>query len=96
MTTREHALYCRAIDLWGKSAQFCQAMEECGELISALNKHLRHGNNRANLVDEMVDVTIMIEQVRMMIGCTDDDFEEAKRLKLIEFNDAVTLLEGKG
>ena len=46
-------------------------MEECGELVQASNKILRYPDSdeaRANLLEEMVDVSIMIEQVRTLFN----------------------------
>ena len=46
-------------------------MEECGELVQAANKILRYPDKpetRANLLEEMVDVSIMIEQIRTLFN----------------------------
>ena len=46
-------------------------MEESGELVQAGNKILRYPDSheaRANLLEEMVDVSIMIEQVRTLFN----------------------------
>jgi len=46
-------------------------MEECGELTQAANKILRYPDSdeaRANLLEEMVDVSIMIEQIRTLFN----------------------------
>ncbi len=46
-------------------------MEECGELIQAANKILRYPDSdevRDNLLEEMVDVSIMIEQIRTLFN----------------------------
>lgn len=41
------------------------AMEECAELIRAISK-MQRKPNRNNLVEEIADVTIMIEQLKIM------------------------------
>ena len=46
-------------------------MEECGELVQAANKILRYPDKpetRDNLLEEMVDVSIMIEQIRTLFN----------------------------
>lgn len=46
-------------------------MEECGELVQAANKILRYPDKpetRVNLLEEMVDVSIMIEQIRTLFN----------------------------
>lgn len=57
-----------AIAKWGRDAQIAQAIEELAELAVSLS-HLRRGRARAaDVVDEVVDVTIMLEQVIEMLG----------------------------
>lgn len=60
----------KALDRYGIEHQTLMLCEECGELIQAANKTLRHGieNTRAQLTEEMSDVMVMIEQLRMYYG----------------------------
>lgn len=64
---------------YGEVAQSCMAMEECAELIQAINKVLRKGveDRRVldNLVEEIADVTILIEQLKMIYLISDKDVE---------------------
>ena len=55
------------IDHYGKEAQMCLAMEECAELIQAINK-LKRGKENAlsGMTEEIADVLIMIEQLEVM------------------------------
>ena len=57
-----------ALEHFGDTAQICQTMEECAELIQALNKTLRHVTDseqvRRNVLEELADVTIMVEQMK--------------------------------
>lgn len=58
----------RALEHWGVKEQLCKLMEECGELVRAANKYrMRPDNERLNhFIDELVDVTIMIGQMRTL------------------------------
>lgn len=67
--------------------------EECGELIQAVNKFRRSRgigqqtkmNNEETfnlLVEEMVDVSIMIEQVEYLLGVTDEIHYEVYKQKI--------------
>lgn len=59
-------------------------MEECGELVQAGNKILRYPDNyeeRVNLLEEMVDVTIMIEQIRELFNYSDLEWNYMKEYK---------------
>jgi NTP pyrophosphatase (non-canonical NTP hydrolase) len=58
-------LYKEAIVKWGLDAQLDMLQEECAELIMAVNKHRRSkGRKKTCIAEEIVDVQIMIEQVR--------------------------------
>ena len=60
-------------------------MEECGELVQASNKILRYPDSdeaRANLLEEMVDVSIMIEQVRTLFNYSDLEWKRMEQHKV--------------
>jgi NTP pyrophosphatase (non-canonical NTP hydrolase) len=60
-------------------------MEECGELVQAGNKILRYPDSnktRDNLLEEMVDVSIMIEQVRMLFNYSDIEWNRMEQYKV--------------
>lgn len=59
----ERATLERALDVWGIDAQFEQATEECAELIVELQ-----GGNANDLVEEIADVQIMLEQLKLVVG----------------------------
>ena len=59
-------------------------MEECGELVQAGNKILRYPDSdemRVNLLEEMVDVSIMIEQIRTLFNYSESEWESMKQYK---------------
>jgi NTP pyrophosphatase (non-canonical NTP hydrolase) len=60
-------------------------MEECGELVQAGNKILRYPDSheaRVNLLEEMVDVSIMIEQVRALFNYSDLEWKHMEQYKV--------------
>lgn len=66
--------YKDVIEFYGKEAQARLAMEECAELIQAINKRLRYPDNDLSLdgvYEEMADVMIMMEQLRIMFDLDD-------------------------
>lgn len=77
-----------ALEHFGDTAQICQTMEECAELIQALNKTLRHVTDseqvRRNVLEELADVTIMVEQMKQNFdeGEEFDEILEEKMNKL--------------
>ncbi len=60
----------QAIKQWGKDAQIDMLHEEIGELLQAINKHKRKGTDETitNLIEEIADVEILLEQLKLMIN----------------------------
>lgn len=64
-----------ALDRWGLDAQIDQTVEECAELIVALNKHARRSPKPGtldNVLDEIADVEMMLAQMRIAYGMDDN------------------------
>lgn len=61
-------VYQRAIDKWGFRLQLEMAQEEATELALAVRKHIRKNTSESfkHLCEEIADVEIMIEQIRLM------------------------------
>lgn len=80
-------VFKQSIEIYGKEAQSRQAMEECAELIQAINKCLRYPSKeecKNNLIEEICDVEIMLYQLKVMFNIDDDQVlafkvEKAKR-----------------
>lgn len=60
--------FTEPLEHYGKFTQIVKCMEECGELIRALGKHLCGEENIENVVEELADVEIMLMQMRMVFG----------------------------
>ena len=76
----------KVINKFGKEAQCRQVMEECAELIQAVNKNLRSAGAKENLIEEMADVGIMLDQLRIMFEIKDTEinkirYEKMKQIK---------------
>jgi len=59
-------VYKAAIDKFGERYQTDKAIEEMGELIQALIKYRQHGNNKYNVDEEMADVEITLEELKII------------------------------
>lgn len=58
----------RIADFYGKRNQVIKAMEECGELASALARVAMHGDEhtyqeRLAMIGELADVSVMVDQI---------------------------------
>lgn len=80
----------KAIEKWGASKQLNMIIEECAELQKAVSKYIRYEHNgvwRLKTVEELADVSIMLEQAIQMLT-TKEEFlrirkEKLERLKTI-------------
>jgi len=78
------SIYERAIETWGGEAQMDMIIEECSELIVALQR-LKRGRGRVELVqDEVADVLIMAEQAKVLFGADDIERIVARKLARLE------------
>lgn len=80
-------LYRKCLDTYGFQAQLNQLQEECGELIVATNHLRRERISYMKLVEEMADVTIMMEQILQYLEdttgtCPFDTLEKIYQTKI--------------
>ena len=69
----------RALDTYGSSMQIVVMMEEMSELQKELCKYLRGRGSFEHIAEEIADVEIMLEQMKMLLCCTDDVRNERRR-----------------
>ena len=100
MTTEERrALLDRAITAYGAPAQMDMAVEEMAELTKALCKVKRvscAAEAKAvleDVVEEMADVQIMLDQLRIIFGRSTAEAEEHKLERLKKRLDTATAAE---
>jgi hypothetical protein len=78
-----------ALGRWGEAAQVGVAVEECAELIVALQKHVNRtpkGDTLDNILDEIADVEMMLAQMRLTFGISDEMLHKriAKKFAVLE------------
>jgi NTP pyrophosphatase (non-canonical NTP hydrolase) len=85
---------CRgAIKLWGAASQWRMVQEECGELVAAINRFDRGRTVTVELAEEIADVTILMEQARLMLGS--EVVDEAIERKLSRLEGRIVASEAK-
>ena len=78
----DRSVFRRIIAKFGVENQVSMIIEECGELILAIS-HYRRGRVNSNaVIEEIVDVTIMIEQARLIYDPTGEKFGEIYKRKI--------------
>lgn len=82
----------KAIVRYGYADQTVKCMEEMGELTQALAKELiapsatEKLKARAHIVEEISDVEIMLDQIKLMHDIKKDEVEKTKEFKLVRLN----------
>ncbi len=77
----------KLIEKFGKDNQKMKAIEELSELMKEIAK-----DNRAGIVEEMIDVYIMLEQIALIYNITDD---EQMKMQQVKFDRIRKLLGGR-
>ena len=84
MTETERETFCAALNLYGGQAQITLVFEEMAELQDVLCKFLRgrvDGNTLANIAEEIADVGIMLDQMKIEFQI-EDAVEEQRAYKV--------------
>lgn len=74
MNLKQNEIIEKVISSNGRAFQSMVAMEECSELVQAISKCIREPEGedaRKRLVEEMADVSICLEQLKIMYQITD-------------------------
>lgn len=61
----------KAIETYGEESQKTMLFEEMAELQKEVCKSLRGNDNKMEIIEEVADVMIMIEQLKMMENISD-------------------------
>ena len=78
----DRSVFHRAIAKFGIDHQVSLIMEECSELILAIS-HYGRGRVKSDVImEEVVDITIMAEQARLIWDPTDEKFGEIYKRKI--------------
>ena len=88
-TENEVKLMQAALDRWGLNAQVGQTVEECVELIVALQKYVNRPPQTGaadNILDEIADVEMMLAQMRLVLGIDDDALRKRIESKFERLN----------
>lgn len=83
------AILTRAVNTWGEVAQEDMVIEEMAELTKAICKTRRTtpgtdawADAMKNVIEEVADVQIMLDQLRIIMGTGTEEQEEAKLMRL--------------
>ena len=77
-------IYKEALEMFGETSQKVMVVEEMSELIKELCKELRDRGNVEHIAEEVADVEITLEQIKLIYNIS-DMVEEQKNYKLNRF-----------
>ena len=77
-------IYSKALEKWGEGPQIMMLFEECGELLNAMSKITRGRGEVKDVITELADVSIMVEQIGLLLGYEDFEKEKEKKLKRLK------------
>lgn len=84
MTTEQKNTLVHAINHFGVDHQIDKALEEMGELITALSRRRLERSHREDIAEEIADVLIVANQLRIIYGCELVDGIVAQKLEKLE------------
>lgn len=87
---RPRDVYTTAVKKCGKEHQLILCMEEMAELTKELSKNIRGSKNITNISEEMADVEIMLEQLRVIFS-NRSEVDTIKAEKLIRLADRLEM-----
>lgn len=82
--TPKHEQIKEMVNYYGANDRLRLLMEESGELVQAANKIIRYPGNdevRTNLLEEMIDVSIMTQQIRTLLDYSDFEWNHMMQCK---------------
>lgn len=75
-------IYERAVKQWGYNLQIDMIIEECAELIDAIQKYRRKRVPINNVIDELCDVQLMINEAKYIFGIDEEYWDSNMRSKI--------------
>lgn len=87
-----------AVAHYGKEHQKKKAIEEMGELITALSREQDGRSTVHDVITEIADVHLMIRQLEIIYGVKDclDEYDKKQRRLLRRMNREIKEVNGKG
>ena len=87
--SRYENVYSKAIIKYGITNQLVVAVEELSELQKEVTKFIRGKGDKANLTEEIADVEIMLEQIKMICAVNRKDIDKYINIKINRLNETL-------
>ena len=96
MRESDKIVFRDAIKKYGEKLQLTVAIEELSELQKEICKVLRGNGSKENLTEEIADVYIMLEQLKLIIGIPNKSIELVSNFKVDRLKYRLDELKNKG
>lgn len=77
-----------ALNKWGAQMQMILTMEDLAELTKEISKHIRGFSNNEEIAEEIADVEIMLEQLKLIFN-NSKAISHYKEIKLIRLEQLI-------
>ncbi len=77
----------KAICIYGIDKQLDMAIEEMSELMKEICKKKRGKDNRVEIIEEIADVYIMLEQLKIICNITQKELDDITEIKIKRLNE---------
>ena len=93
-TKQEEETFLVAFERFGEPHQLLIAFEEMAELTKAISKAIRYSRegHKSHICEEIADVEIMLEQVKMIFDIDDGDVEMWRLDKIVRLRRTLGIL----
>jgi len=84
MNEEDKELYKNALNIFGVVQQMVVTMEEMSELTKELSKFIRNKGDVTHICEEIADVEVMLEQMKLLFDIEDfvESFKRCKKERL--------------
>ena len=83
----------KIIKYYGKKEQKLKAVEELSELTAEIMKDVNKGNNDDYVLEELADVWVMMNQLIIIYGFTDEEIKEIAKEKVVRTLERIDFVE---
>lgn len=94
LSRSERETFVKAISKYGERNQLIVFFEEMSELQKEVCKSIRYKASKSivsHIAEELADVEIMLDQVKLIFGITDDDIEGWRLEKIVRLRERLGL-----
>jgi HSP90 family molecular chaperone len=94
LTKSEQEVFAKAIEEYGRQNQLIVLFEEMSELQKEVCKSVRYKTSKsilAHVAEEIADVSIMLDQTKMIFNISDEDVEGWRLDKVVRLRERLGL-----